>query len=158
MPSQHAPEKSLLQTLRKKVATGRMTAMKGRVGRELTEEEMRDCQEQLAALELKRKQGIQNRRHTSAEADRVIGAAASHGAELRQSGVAVMQHVDGRFDAVDGRLDGVHARLDRVLGTPGSAAECDQQMLQLRQEKKRRVKEEREAARAAEKKRKLEEP
>ena len=51
MPSQHVPEKGLLQTLRKKVATGRATAMKGRVGRELTEEEKRQCAEQLAALE-----------------------------------------------------------------------------------------------------------
>ncbi|CAE7557702.1 unnamed protein product, partial [Symbiodinium sp. CCMP2456] len=121
MPGQHAPEKSGIQTLRKKVATGRMTAMKGRVGRELTAEEMRDCQQQLVELESKREEGILSRRHASAEANRVIHAvesvAASHGAELRQSGAAVVQHVDGRFDALV--IHGVRCKLV-ILGSPST--------------------------------------
>ena len=153
MPNQPAPENSRIKYLEKLIRTGRAATVNN--PRDLLPQEVAKYKRELAALKLQRDQGVESRRHATAEADRVIGAmeavAASHADELRSSAAAVVQHVDGRFDGLD-------ARLDRVLGTPGSVEECDQQMLQLRQEKKRRAKEEREAARAAEKKRKLEEP
>ena len=57
MPSAHTPEWSKIRTL-----TGRCTVWGGRVGRELTEEELEDCRQRLAQLEEKRDQGIEDRR------------------------------------------------------------------------------------------------
>ena len=62
MPSEHTPEWSKIRALKAKIQTGRCTASGGRVGRELTEEELEDCRERLAQLEQKRDQGIHDRR------------------------------------------------------------------------------------------------
>ena len=62
MPSAHTPEWSKIRALKAKLQTGRCTASGGRVGRELTEEELEDCRERLAQLEQKRDQGIEDRR------------------------------------------------------------------------------------------------
>ncbi|CAE7887598.1 zmpB, partial [Symbiodinium sp. KB8] len=130
MPSQHVPEKSWLQTLRKKVATGRTTAMKGRVGRELTEEEKRECAEQLAAMEEKRKRGIQSRK----EARETL----QNSRDLKEGQAELKQGQD----EIKGAIGRVEQKFDQLLGAAGSSKHH-------REMAKEAAKREREEAKAA---------
>ena len=127
MPGQHAPERGRIQALRKNISTGRMPAAPGRVGRELSKEELQDCRERLAVLEEEREQGIEQRRHATAEADRVIqsveAVATTNADEVRRStAAAVVQHVDGRFDGLAWRPAGSIPR------QPGSSQDGEREL------------------------------
>ena len=124
------PEKSWLQTLRKKVATGRTTAMKGRVGRELTEEEKRECAEQLAAMEEKRKRGIQSRK----EARETL----QNSRDLKEGQAELKQGQD----EIKGAIGRVEQKFDQLLGAAGSSKHH-------REMAKEAAKREREEAKAA---------
>ena len=103
MPSAHTPEWSKIRTLKAKLQSGRATASGGRVGRELTEEELEDCREKLAQLEQKRDQGIEDRRvakETHDNTEKLLG---------------------GQQDILQA-INGVNSRLDTVIAPTGSSA------------------------------------
>ena len=103
MPSAHTPEWSKIRTLKAKLQTGRCTASGGRVGRELTEEELDDCRERLAQLEQKRDQGIEDRRVAKETHDNTE------------------KLLDGQQDILQA-INGVNSRLDTVIAPSGSSA------------------------------------
>ena len=103
MPSAHTPEWSKIRTLKAKIQTGRCTASGGRVGRELTEEELEDCRERLAQLEQKRDQGIEDRRVAKETHDNTE------------------KLLDGQQEILHA-IHGVNSRLDTVIAPSGSSA------------------------------------
>ena len=103
MPSAHTPEWSKIRTLKAKLQTGRCTASGGRVGRELTEEELEDCRERLAQLEQKRDQGIEDRR--------VARETHENTEQLKEGQREILQAING-----------VNSRLDTVIAPTGSSA------------------------------------
>ena len=103
MPSAHTPEWSKIRTLKAKLQTGRCTASGGRVGRELTEEELKDCRERLAQLEQKRDQGIEDRRVAKETHDNT------------------KKLLNGQEDILHA-INGVNRRLDTVIAPTGSSA------------------------------------
>ena len=103
MPSAHTPEWSKIRTLKAKLQTGRCTASGGRVGRELTEEELEDCRERLAQLEQKRDQGIEDRRVAKETHDNTE------------------KLLDGQQEILHA-IHGVSSRLDNVIAPSGSSA------------------------------------
>ena len=103
MPSAHTPEWSKIRTLKAKLQTGRCTASGGRVGRELTEEELEDCRERLAQLEHKRDQGIEDRR--------VARETHENTEQLKEGQREILQAING-----------VNSRLDTVIAPTGSSA------------------------------------
>ena len=107
MPSEHAPEKRKIQTLKLKIQTGRTRARPGYEGRELTEEEL-----QLAALEEKREQGIR---------DRKVAKDTLDNAEQLKLGQAEI------LDAVRTGFASVHDRMDPIIAPAGSSENLRQQ-------------------------------
>ena len=103
MPSAHTPEWSKIRALKAKIETGRCTASGGRVGRELTEEELEDCRERLAQLEQKRDQGIEDRR------------------VAKQTHDNTEKLLDGQQEILHA-IHGVNSRLDTVIAPSGSSA------------------------------------
>ena len=103
MPSAHTPEWSKIRTLKAKLQTGRCTASGGRVGRELTEEELEDCRERLAQLEQKRDQGMEDRRLARETHDNTE--------QLKEGQREILQAING-----------VSSRLDNVIAPSGSSA------------------------------------
>ncbi|CAE7772267.1 unnamed protein product, partial [Symbiodinium microadriaticum] len=87
MPNQPAPENRRIRYLESLIQSGKTQNVAN--PRDLLPQEVAKYKRELAALKLQRDQGVENRRHTTAEADRVIGAmeavAASHADELRSS-------------------------------------------------------------------------
>ena len=151
MPSQHAPETKRIQYLTKLIESGRT---KGDNSRPLSLEEIAKYQREKQALVLRRKRGIETRRHVSAEADRVI---ASTETAVRQ-GTATLER---RFDRLEANLasssSGRDDLLQRLVGQPGSSKEIQAEIDARKQDLKRKRKEEREEDKQAEKRRKLEE-
>ena len=103
MPSAHTPEWSKIRALKAKLQTGRCTSSGGRVGRELTEEELEDCRERLAQLEQKRDQGIEDRR------------------VARETHENTQQLKEGQREILQA-INGVNSRLDTVIAPTGSSA------------------------------------
>ena len=112
MPSEHAPEKRKIQTLKLKIQTGRMRARPGYEGRELTEEELQECRDQLAVLEEKREQGIRDRKVAKDTLDNT---------EQLKLGQAEI------LDAVRTGFASVHDRMDPIIAPAGSSKNLRQQ-------------------------------
>ncbi|CAE7334098.1 unnamed protein product, partial [Symbiodinium sp. CCMP2592] len=154
MPNQPAPENRRIRYLEKLIESGRTQTLDN--PRDLLPQKFK---KELAEKQLQRDQGIANRRHTTAESNRVISslggiveaASATNAEEIRRGNATVVAHVDRGFSEVKDVLT-------QVVGTPGSSKHWEQQEVYARNEKKRAAKEERQASRAAEKRRKLEEP
>ena len=124
MPSQHAPERSQIQTLRAKIDTGRMTASGGRVGRELTEEELEACRQKLVDLEEKREQGIRDRKVAKETLDNTE--------QLKEGQAEILKVMKAGFE-------GLNQRMDLVIAPPDSSANL---RLQAREAAKREREEE----------------
>ena len=150
MPSQHAPETKRIQYLTRMIHSGRTQSAKPR---DLTPQEIAKCKKELQILKLRREQGIETRRHVSAEADRVI---ASTETAVRQ-GTATLER---RFDRLEANLasssSGRDDLLQRLLGQPGSSKEIQAEIDARKEDLKRKRREEREEEKQAEKRRKLE--
>ena len=97
MPSEHAPEKRKIQTLKLKIETGRTRARPGYEGRELTEEELQECRDQLAGLEEKREQGIRDRK--------VAKDTLENTEQLKQGQAQILHEMRAGFASVHDRLE-----------------------------------------------------
>ena len=89
-----------------------MCAWPGYEGRELTEEELQECRDQLAALEEKREQGIRDRKVAKDTLDNT---------EQLKLGQAEI------LDAVRTGFASVHDRMDPIIAPAGSSANLRQQ-------------------------------